>query len=240
MLLGLLCLACPLALASEPTWPRAAPLLLFFGLLTVVNAPFDWLSLGLTRGLLRLGLAKGGAWPWALALLDALLATVLVVLLSAAMVLGIQGFDMLAQRGGGVAVLPLAPLLRDLSAAPAEPEFWWIYALLLSTLLPSAVNAVVGCASWLRSWPGLNRWILGQMPDRKGRVAETLVYDRLSVAAVLTAQLAVGTLVGLAALGLWVWGLLAWLMPRLGLNLLDMMRWLVDQQWPQRLLAAWA
>ena len=110
----------------------------------------------------------------------------------------------------------------------------------MSTLLPSAVNAVVGCASWLRSWPGLNRWLLGQMPDRMGRVAETLVYNRLGVAAVLTAQLAVGTLFGLAALGLWVWGLLALLMPRLGLNLLDMMRWLVDQQWPQRLLAAWA
>ena len=223
--------------AHDQGWGATGPIALFLGLLTVLNAPFDWLSLGLTRGLLRLGLAKGGAWPWVLALLDALLATLLVGLLSAAMVLGIQAFDALAVRGGGAAVLPLAPLLDGLKAAPAKPEFWWIYALLGSTLLPSAVNAVVGCASWLRSWPQVNDWLLRQMPARKGPAAETLVYNRLGVAAVLTAQLGLGALLGVAALGLWVWGLLAWLLPTTGLNLLDMMRWLVDQQWPQRLIA---
>ena len=35
--------------AIMPSWPVVAPLLLFFCLLTLVNAPFDWLSLGLTR-----------------------------------------------------------------------------------------------------------------------------------------------------------------------------------------------
>ena len=238
--LGLVCLAAPLGLAGNAAWVEAGPLLLFFGLLTLINAPFDWLSLGLTRGLLRLGLARRGAWPWWLALLDAFLATVLVGLLSAAMVLGIQAFDAMAIRGGGQAVLPLHTLLADLQARPAEPEFWWIYALLLSTLLPSAANAVVGCTSWLRSWPWLNDRLLRQMPDRVGHKAETLVYHRISVAAWLTAQLAVGTLMGLLALGLWVWALLGGLMPWAGLNLLDSMRWLVDQHWPQRLIAAWA
>ena len=238
--LGLVCLAAPLGLAGNAAWDLTGPLLLFFGLLTLINAPFDWLSLGLTRGLLRLGLARRGAWPWWLALLDAFLATVLVGLLSAAMVLGIQAFDAMAVRGGGQAVLPLHTLLADMQARPAEPEFWWIYALLLSTLLPSAANAVVGCTSWLRSWPWLNDRLLRQMPDRVGHKAETLVYRRISVAAWLTAQLAVGTLMGLLALGLWVWALLGGLMPWAGLNLLDSMRWLVDQHWPQRLIAAWA
>lgn len=240
LLLLVICLATPLALASLKGWSMAGPLLLFFGLLTVVNAPFDWLSLGLTRGLLRMGLAKGGAWPWVLALLDAVLASLLVVLLSAAMVLTVQAFDALAGFAGGKAVLPLKKLLDGMRAWPTEPEFWWLYALLLSTLLPSAVNAVIGCASWLRSWPRVNAWLLQRMPERKGTMADALVYRRLSVAGVLTAQLAVGTLLGVAALGLWIWGLLGWLMPLLGLNLLDAMRWLVGLNLPQHLLAAGA
>ena len=241
LVLGLLCLALPVGLAGYPGWTQAGPLLLFFGLLTLVNAPFDWLSLGLTRGLLRLGLAKGGFWPWGLALVDATLASVLVALLSAAMVLAIQAFDALALRGGGQAVLPLHTLLADLQAHPAEPEFWWIYALLLSTLLPSAVNAVVGCTSWLRSWGWLNARLLRQMPARAGaRKAEALVYHRLQVACWLTAQLAVGTVMGVLALGLWVWAVLGGLLPWMGLGLLDMMRWLVQQQWPQGLMARWA
>ena len=41
------------------------------GLLTLLNAPFDWASLGLTRALLRRGLELGGWWPYLLALVDA-------------------------------------------------------------------------------------------------------------------------------------------------------------------------
>ena len=241
LVLGLLCLALPVALAGYPGWTKAGPLILFFGLLTLVNAPFDWLSLGLTRGLLRLGLARRGFWPWALALVDAALASGLVLLLSAAMVLAIQAFDALALHAGGQAVLPLHTLLAELQAHPAEPEFWWIYALLLSTLLPSAVNAVVGCTSWLRSWGWLNAWLLRQMPVRAGGPkAQALVYHRLRVAGCLTAQLAIGTVMGVLALGAWVWALLGGLLPWIGLSLLDMMHGLVQQQWPQRLLAAWA
>ena len=43
-----------------------------------------------------------------------------------------------------------------------------------------------------------------------------------------------------AGLGLWVWGMCFELMPRLGLNLLELMRLLERQHWPQQLIAAWA
>jgi len=49
----------------------SGPLLLFLGLLTLLNAPFDWASRGLTRALLRRGLERGGWWPYLLALVDA-------------------------------------------------------------------------------------------------------------------------------------------------------------------------
>jgi hypothetical protein len=48
-------------LAPGPFWLDSGPLLLFLGLLTLLNAPFDWASLGLTRALLRRGLELKGA-----------------------------------------------------------------------------------------------------------------------------------------------------------------------------------
>ena len=56
---GLHCVG-PSTAASN--WRDLGPLIVFFGLLTCVNAPFDWLSLGLTRFLLRRGLSKRNWW----------------------------------------------------------------------------------------------------------------------------------------------------------------------------------
>jgi hypothetical protein len=51
-------------LSSPPkAWELSGPLLLFLVLLTLVNAPFDWASLGLTRALLRRGLELGRCGP---------------------------------------------------------------------------------------------------------------------------------------------------------------------------------
>jgi hypothetical protein len=88
-----------------PIWQILGPLLLFLGLITLLNAPFDWFSLGLTRALLRRGLELGGWWPYALALLDASLAVIIIAALALSMVVGVQGFDKLAVYGGGISVL---------------------------------------------------------------------------------------------------------------------------------------
>jgi hypothetical protein len=40
-------------LSASVLWPLLGPLLLFFGLLSALNAPFSWFSLGVTRALLR-------------------------------------------------------------------------------------------------------------------------------------------------------------------------------------------
>ena len=96
---------------------------------------------------------------------------------------------------------------------------------------------MVGCASWLRSLPWLNLWLQRQMPARQGNAAQTLVYHRLTIAAVLTSQWALGAVIGVAALSLWVWVWLGWLMPFAGPNLLELVRALAQQHWPQRLIA---
>ncbi len=73
-------------LAPLETWKEAGPVLLFLGLLTLLNAPVDWLSLGLTRALLRRGVELGGWCPFGLALLDALFAPGFIAALALVMV----------------------------------------------------------------------------------------------------------------------------------------------------------
>jgi hypothetical protein len=95
------CLMIARLLAPSALWQIAGPLLLFLGLLTVLNAPFDWASLGLTRALLRRGLELGGWGPYLLPLVDAALAGVIIAALALTMVIGVQTFDELAVHGGG-------------------------------------------------------------------------------------------------------------------------------------------
>src|SRR5262249_58832436 len=98
----ILCLGLVPLLSPLETWRLVGPLLLFLGLLTLINAPFDWASLGLTRALLRRGLELGGWWPYVLALADALAAAVIIALLAITMVIGVQAFDHLAGHSAGL------------------------------------------------------------------------------------------------------------------------------------------
>jgi hypothetical protein len=216
----LACLAEANMISSLKTWSTAGPMLLFLGLLTLINAPFDWASLGLTRALLRRGLELGGWWPYLLALADALLAAVIIAVLALTMVIGVQAFDGLTVHGGGKPVLPLAPLFDGLAAHPEAPEYWWIYALLLSTMIPSLINLVIGGTALMRAAPGLPSLLLQFMPA--GRAVPD--FNRHWLALVLTLQVVGGVILGVAAQALLAVGLIAYVMPWLGLGLLDLCR----------------
>ena len=223
VLLGAMTIACLVSasfLSYLRDWEISGPLLLFLGLLTLLNAPFDWASLGLTRALLRRGLELGGWWPYLLALLDALLAGVIIAVLALTMVIGVQAFDALAVHGGGYAILPLTPLFDGLAAHPEAPEYWWIYALLLSTTIPSLVNLVIGGTALTRTAPGLPSLLLQKIPA--GRAVPA--FDRAWVALVLTLQVVGGVILGVAAQALLAVGLIRYVMPWLGLGLLDLAR----------------
>ena len=111
-----------------------------------------------------------------------------------------------AVHGGGKDVLPLKPLFDGIAAHPTAPEYWWIYTLLLSTMVPSLINLVIGGPSFLRGIPGLP------------------IGDRFGISLALTAQLAGGVLLGIAAQALLVVVIIGHVMPWLGLGLLDMAR----------------
>jgi hypothetical protein len=215
--------ACLAAADLQPPpelWQLVGPLLLFVGLLTLLNAPFDWASLGLTRALLRRGLELGGWWPYLLALVDAALAGAIIALLALTLVIGVQAFDELAVHGGGNPVLPLDTLFDGIAKNPAAPEYWWAYALLLSSMIPSIINLAIGGAALMRGIPSVPRLLLRWVPE--GR--EVPDYRRPLAALVLTGQMFAGAFLGIAAQGLLVWGLIFHVMPRIGLDLLDMAR----------------
>jgi hypothetical protein len=216
----LVCLVAARLLSSPLISEVGGPLLLFLGLLTLVNAPFDWASLGLTRALLRRGLELGGWWPYALALVDAALAAAIISLLALTMVVTVQAFDALAIHGGGAPILPLEPLFNGISANPSAPEYWWVYALLLSTMIPSLVNLVIGGTSLVRGLSGVPLVLLPYIPERGG----VLKWDRHWIAMVLTAQVAAGAALGITAQVFLVWVIIGYVMPFFGLELLDMAR----------------
>ena len=94
----LLCFAAAGGASRWPNWWEVSgPLILFLSLLPLLNAPFDWASLGLTRALLRRGLELGGWSPFVLALVDALLAAVVIALLALTMV-GVLRFSASGSR----------------------------------------------------------------------------------------------------------------------------------------------
>jgi hypothetical protein len=233
----IICFAAASWLPPFEAWVVRGPLLLFFGLLTLLNAPFDWASLGLTRALLRRGLELGGWWPYLLALMDALAAAFIIALLAITMVIGVQTFDHLAEHSGGAdaRVLPLDMLFDGVAAQPAAPEYWWVYALLLSTMIPSLLNLMIGGASLLRGIPGLPTLLLRFMPAGKAVPA----FDRTWLALVLTVQVFVGAFLGIAAQFLLAVGVIFYVLPWMGLELLETARAVAEFDLPMRVLGLW-
>ena len=151
------------------------PVVLFFGLLPLANAPLDWLSLGLTRGLLAYGQAVGGAWriiliycvdvaaAFALTFPLAVLTTTVVALANWASV-----------TGGGEPVIPLAALFEGLRNDPGDPRFYWITFMLFSTLLPSVLHILTGLVGlvltgllWVLWTPSLAQALVASEADKE-------------------------------------------------------------------------
>ena len=163
-------------------------------------------------------------------ILDASLAAVIIAALALRLVVEVQAFDELAVYGRGLSILPLEPLFDGIATHPSPPEYWWLYALLLSTMLPSLVNLVIGGASLVRDLPGPPSLLLRRIPAQ-GNVPK---FDRAWIATVLTVQIAAGAALGIPAQVFLVWVIIGHMMPSVGLDLLDMARDVADFNLPGR------
>jgi hypothetical protein len=229
----LICLCAADLLPALKSWALSGPLLLFLGLLTLINAPFDWTSLGLTRALLRRGLELGGWWPYLLAVMDAILAAGIITFLAITMLFGVQTFDHLVEHGGAARILPLDQLLDGLATHPSAPEYWWLYALVGSSRLPSLINLMIGGVSFVRGIPRLPSLLLRFMPV--GTAVPT--FDRTWLAVVLTLQVFVGAGLGIAAQVVLAVGVIFYIMPWMGVELLDAANDVADFDLPGRVLS---
>ena len=125
--------------------------------LPMVNALFDFASIGVTRYALRKG-AANVSWKTVLAsAADIGAAAALFVLLGCAAIAYIH----LLNEVAAAPLLPLGPAAGDpglFAAIRADPHgYWWLYATFLSTLLPTALHLVialfaVGPALMFNNW----------------------------------------------------------------------------------------
>ena len=193
---GSICFALPWFFGGRDAWAEASPLFYFLVLLTLVNAPFDWLALGATRLLLRLGMKKGGWWPLLMGIADMLLSLIIIMLLAIAAVWATQAYNAATIAGGGKPFLPVCETLNTLSASPfsALPQYWWMAAMLFSTQFYSLGNVALGALSVVRGVPLINGW-LGRVMREDGE----LVLNECALAAfVLSLQLVLSCLLACA------------------------------------------
>ena len=116
--------------ADERT--QAVFFMLTFGLLPLFNAVFDFLSAGLTRYLLRLGLEqKRAVWR---AILDGLGGIAIFFALGCSLIT----FVTFVTPADGVPLVDLAQLFANLRTAPGD--YIWLMMTLFSTLLPTLVH----------------------------------------------------------------------------------------------------
>jgi len=110
---------------------------LFLAVLPWVNAIFDTVSYWVTLALMQSGL-RGGAFMWALA--DAVVAGLLFLALGAALVAVTSAMEAVS----GLDFIDLGGLLAQ---AGDVGQYWWLYAMLFSTALPTFLHFCVACFS---------------------------------------------------------------------------------------------
>jgi hypothetical protein len=143
-------------LDAPPEWT----LLLILLVLPLINALFDWVSLGLTRKLLRDGLYKGGLWPFVNAAVDVFAAIILLFALLVVCLAYIHGMNIAALAAGSPPVLDVSGTLEMLRSDAENPSLWWIYVTVFTTFIPSLVNLCLGGLAIVRGIPGLNPFLV--------------------------------------------------------------------------------
>jgi hypothetical protein len=133
-----------LSLARQNFSPEAVRntqiMLLFFVLFPLINSPLDWVSLGLTRGLLakiREGSHKLNAVWWAL--LDVLFAAVFYALMVGIIIITLSVVDIFWTASSGSS-LQVAAFLRRFAAEPWAVSSVWIHVMAAATLVPTVIH----------------------------------------------------------------------------------------------------
>ncbi|MEO1019261.1 MAG: hypothetical protein AAFY56_16450 [Pseudomonadota bacterium] len=136
--------------------------LIFLGVLPLLNAIFDYFSIGLTRLLIRTG-AKHRHWAAALGLLDLLAAGAFFTMLGLSIIACVHVMNELA----GQHLVDLQSLFNDLRDPEQRNNYWWLYAIIFTTLLPTILHTAISVWSIgaLEHWSigALEHWSIGAL-----------------------------------------------------------------------------
>ena len=132
---------------------------------------------------------RGAPSPLWLGLLDFAIGLVLLVLLAAALVAALHAVDWISRYTEGRELIDLPRRLLSLAQRPRDAENWWVYFALFSTLIPSALNLLIGMVSLVTVAFPLRRWLLATIPRLQ---KEGWDGTRKKVLAMLAAQSFVG------------------------------------------------
>ena len=170
---------------------------LFLGFLPLLNAVFDFASLGLTRFCLRRGLRPGFLVSLRWSLVDALAAAALFAGLVVSVILTVYW----VRDGGGRPLIDLNAVFKGIAADPNR--YWWLYLSFFSTLIPTLLHLGIACFSFVALAPApLQRMIagwIGEM-DRNGFAN---LGARAALPLIVTLSIAMPFL-GLYGIGLWL------------------------------------
>jgi hypothetical protein len=133
---------------------RAVFVMLTFCLLPLVNAVFDFASVGLTRYLLRLGLEqKRAAWR---AVLDGLGGIAIFFALGCTLI----AFVTFVVPADGVPLVDLTQLFADMRRAPGD--YIWLMVTLFSTLIPTLLHLSVAVLTLGLQYPAARAQFCGR------------------------------------------------------------------------------
>lgn len=150
----------------------ASAVLLFFASFPVINAVFDWLSLGITRRLLSESLwsSQGPIGYCAFAFGDFLAATIVLTALLSTKILWILWLNLLLSVNGVGPLLDLQSLRSAVASDPRNLEHIWIYGIVLTTLIPTYFHLVFAAGSGLSiRFPYVKEFIKANAEDEHPR-----------------------------------------------------------------------
>ena len=143
--------------------------------------------------------------PLWLALVDLLVATFLIAVLAAAMVFAVDLFEV----AGRTKIIDVDATLAALAdpAQRGQTKYWWIYATLFSTLIPSILNVAVAALSLMRGVPSFHQLIAAKMRPGKPMMEIHLIW----MPAALAFEVMLAAMVGVAVTGWWIFKAVPWL-----------------------------
>lgn len=135
----------------------AAAVVLFISLLPLLNGLADFASCGLTRWLMRRGVAGQTVWR---GVLDSVAGLGIFLVLGFAIIIVVH----FVRPQNGVPLADLAAIFDGLADPETRGSYGWLLFMLATTLLPTVLHFAVAVAAFFTLYPaGLRHWIIERL-----------------------------------------------------------------------------